>query len=117
MNEELLLFFIILSFLAISRVVKPDKAFLSNKASFESYKKFSNLNINVATPEYMLAMKCLSARVDNENEIDDLKFLINKLNLKTIEDVEQVISKFYPIEKFMVKTEYIIREILDNEQS
>ena len=90
------------------------KGFLSPKANFNEFKKLSNLNINIATPEYMLAMKCLSARVDNINEIEDIKHLIKILNLKTYEDVEKIIFKFYSAEEFMVKTRYIIMEVLED---
>lgn len=90
------------------------KGFLSTTAAFKDFKTFSNLNVKVATPEYMLAMKCLAARVDSENEVNDIKFLINKLNLKSFDEVMQVIGKFYPADKFMIKTEYLIKEILED---
>ena len=90
------------------------KGFLSKKANFQEFKKLSNLTISIASPEYMLAMKCLSARADNKNEIEDLKHLIKKLNLKTYEDVVEIILQFYPMEKFMVKTQYLIMEVLES---
>ena len=91
------------------------KGYLSPVADFAEYTKLSNLNVNVATPEYMLAMKCLSARSDNTNEKEDIKYLIKFLNLKKYEDVEKIITKYYPADAFFVKTKYIIMEVLENE--
>jgi len=90
------------------------KGFLSEKAEFTEYLKLSNLTINVASPEYMLAMKCLSSRVDNQNEVADIKYLIKLLELKTYEEVENLILKYYPADRFLVKTKYLIMEVLED---
>ena len=90
------------------------KGFLSEKAEFKQYIKFSNLIVNVAEPEYMLAMKCLSARAENTNEVDDIKYLIKILELKSYEEVEKMIFKYYPADRFLVKTKYLIMEVLNN---
>ena len=90
------------------------KGFLSEKAKFKEHFKFSNLTVNVAEPEYMLAMKCLSARVENTNEIEDLKYLIKLLNLRIYEDVENTVLKYYPANRFLVKTKYLIMEVLES---
>jgi len=91
------------------------KGFLSEKAEFKQYLRFSNLVVNVAKPEYMLAMKCLSSRAENANEVEDIKYLIKFLNLKSYEEVEKVIVKYYPTERFLIKTRYLIMEVLDSE--
>ena len=51
--------------------------YLSKQGKYKTYDIMSNLRIYVAVPEYMLAMKCLSARFSNKNEKDDVLFLIN----------------------------------------
>jgi len=90
------------------------KGFLSEKAEFVDYIKLSNLTINVASSEYMLAMKCLSARVDNANEIEDIKYLIKHLNIRDYEQIEQTILKYYPVDRFLVKTKYLLQEVLED---
>jgi len=90
------------------------KGFLSEKAEFKEYLKLSNLIINVAKPEYMLAMKCLSSRAENKNEVEDIKHLIKILNIKTYEEVEQIIFKYYSPDSFLIKTKYLIMEVLGN---
>ena len=90
------------------------KGFLSSNAEFSKYINLSNLTINVASPEYMLAMKCLSARADNANEIEDIEFLVKHLNIKDYEQVEQTILKYYPADRFLVKTRYLLMEVLED---
>ena len=89
------------------------KGFVSQEADFQLHLELSNLNVFVASPEYMLAMKCLSSRADNNAELSDIRHLILYLNLKTYEEVETVMLKYYPISRFQVKTRYVIREVLD----
>ena len=89
------------------------KGFISPEASFRTHFEFSNLDILVATPEYMLAMKCLSSRADSESELDDIKNLLLILGIKSYEEVEAIMLKYYPISRFQTKTKYVIQEVLD----
>ena len=73
---------------------------------------FSNLVIWAPEPKYMLAMKCISARIDTKDQ-DDVRFLIRHLGLKTKEEVFQIISKFYPNMKIQAKVHFFIEEIFD----
>ena len=91
------------------------KGFLSEKAAYLKYKEMSNLCVFVASPEYMLAMKCLSARLENANEMDDIKFLLNYLNITSTEKAINTITQFYPIQRFMPKIQYALTEILEND--
>ncbi len=66
-------------------VEHPRKAFLN----------LSHLVVMVADPEYMLAMKSLSARIDGTDS-KDIEFLINKLKITTVDEVFKIIDKYYP---------------------
>ena len=90
------------------------KGFLSEKSDFCHYKEMSNLNIYAASAEYMLAMKCLSARLDNANEQDDIRFLLEHLKLSNFEEVVSVITKYYPIDRFKINIQYALQEFLQN---
>ncbi|MCL2361781.1 MAG: hypothetical protein FWC73_08225 [Defluviitaleaceae bacterium] len=89
------------------------KEFMSQDAEFQLHVELSNLDILVATPEYMLAMKCLSSRAESETELDDIKSLTQHLGLKNYLEVENIMLKYYPITRFQAKTQYIIQEVLD----
>ena len=90
------------------------KEFLTTEKDFRSFIEFSNLHVYVATPKYMLAMKCLSARLDNVNEADDIKFLIKLLKISSITEVYEIITKYYPIERFKLKIHYALQEIFES---
>lgn len=89
------------------------KGFFSEQASFNRYLEYSNLKIYVADPAYLLAMKCLAARIGEEfHDIDDIRYLLRHLNLENIEDAKAVITNYYPLEKFPQKTLYLLEELL-----
>lgn len=75
--------------------------------------RFDNLLVYVPEPEYILAMKSISMRIGIESsDIEDLKFLINYLKLKSAKDIFKIIEKYYPQNQIPQKTYYAIEEIL-----
>lgn len=91
------------------------KGFLGNRQEFTDFLSLSNLNIKVASSEYLLAMKVQSSRTENQNEINDIKYLIKLLNLREIEEVETIVSKFYDLKLIKPKSWYLVEEILYEE--
>lgn len=91
------------------------KGFVSPEGEFERFGEdiFKNLTVFMASPEYLLAMKCLSCRslLDSPTEISDIKFLINYLGLKSVEEVETVILDYYPASRYQPKTHYMLVEL------
>lgn len=94
------------------------KGFISPDGEFERFGEdlFQNLTVFMTTPEYLLAMKCLSCRsiVDSSTEIDDIKFLINYLGLNSVDEVEDVILQYYPASRYQPKTHYMLMEIFES---
>jgi hypothetical protein len=72
---------------------------------------YPNLRVWAPTAEYMLAMKCISARYDSYDK-DDLVYLIQHLKLKVPTEVFDIVMKFYPEEKIPVKTRFFVEELL-----
>ncbi|HMP75026.1 MAG TPA: hypothetical protein PKE12_01900 [Kiritimatiellia bacterium] len=70
----------------------------------------SNLRVWAPTAEYMLAMKCISARFDT-NDGSDVRFLIRHLALGKPEDVYAIIEEFYPRRHIPPKTQFFIEEL------
>ena len=57
------------------------------------------LKLYVATASYLLALKalaCRSPRPGRRGDLHDLKFLIRKMNVKSLEDIQRHIDRFYP---------------------
>lgn len=89
------------------------KGFFSEHGDFSLFFERSHLKIFTATPEYLLAMKCLSTRIAPEfSDIADIQYLLRYLNIETIKDAVEVITKYYPKDKFPPKTMYVLEEIL-----
>jgi len=67
----------------------------------------------VPEPQYMLAMKAMSARVDSK-DTDDLRFLIKFLKIKSPDVVFDLIKKYYPDSEIPVKTQYFVQELCND---
>jgi hypothetical protein len=97
------------------------KGFLSHKNNdevnlFKEYPDSNNpgLRVYVPSPEYLLAMKCMAMRLEeNSKDIDDIKYLVNELNFKTPDEVLHIVSAFYPNKQILPKTEFGIIEIME----
>jgi hypothetical protein len=76
--------------------------------------KLSNLRIVMPPPDYILAMKCISARVGlDEHDKEDARFLIKHLGLKNVEEVLEIVARYYLASRIPAKTQYFVREICD----
>lgn len=92
------------------------KGFFSAHGNFSNYLVLSHLKILVASPEYLLAMKCLAMRIGDEfHDLEDVRYLLRYLNLEKYTDAITVISKYYPLEKFPQKTLYALEELMNNQ--
>lgn len=72
----------------------------------------SHLTVWAPEPKYMLAMKCLSARFDSEDG-NDVKFLIGFLKLGSVDQVLDIVSKYYPKNQVPAKTTFFLEEIFE----
>ncbi len=90
------------------------KGYFSDKGEYDAFMQLSHLRVFVARAEYLLAMKCLAMRIGEEfHDLDDVRYLIRYLNLKTYPDACTVMMRFYPLERFPQKTLYALEEIFE----
>ena len=85
--------------------------FLSHPPTIEVMER-SHLRVWAPTAEYMLAMKCVSARFDS-HDADDVRFLIHHLELKDPQEIFHIVEQFYPKQHVPPKTQFLIEEILE----
>lgn len=71
---------------------------------------YSCLKIFIPEPDYLLAMKTLSARVEGTDK-EDVKFLINVLKLKTPTEVFKILENYYPQTVSKPATRFFIEEL------
>ena len=89
------------------------KGFLSDKGEFSEYSEMSNLRVFTAVPEYVLSMKCMSMRIGESEDVEDVKFLLKHLSIKSQNELMELISKYYREENLPQKTFYAIQEIFE----
>ena len=75
----------------------------------------SHLIVMAADPEYILAMKSISARIDGTDS-KDIEFLINELKITTIEEVFKIVDKYYPRRIIKPATQFFLEEVFDEIQ-
>lgn len=90
------------------------KGFLpKNQPKQSDLLELSNLVIWVPEPEYMLAMKSISARFDSKDS-EDIKRLCKILKLKNPNEVFEIIQNYYPKNQIPPKTIFFIEEVFEN---
>ena len=85
------------------------KGFVSGDAPVEDFMRFDGLKVTTVSPEYLLAMKLMSARF-GEKDYEDIHFLLGKLQIASMEQATQLLMAFYPVERILPKTRYILEE-------
>jgi hypothetical protein len=89
------------------------KGFVSAQGEFAPFLELDHLRVMVALPEYLLAMKCLAMRIGAEfHDEEDVRYLLRHLDLRTQDKALEVITKYYPLERFPQKTLYALTELL-----
>ena len=90
------------------------KGFLSEKADFTPYLEFTHLKVLVAPAEYLLAMKCLAMRIGEEfHDLGDIQYLLRYLNITSYKKALDLISSYYPLERFPQETLYGLEELCE----
>lgn len=90
------------------------KAYLSDHEDFQPYLELTNLHVLTASPEYLLAMKCLAMRLgEGFHDEDDVRFLLRLLNLTDYQKALEVVTRYYPRERFPQKTLHALEELLE----
>lgn len=90
------------------------KEYLSDKEDFHRYLDLSNLRVLTASPEYLLAMKCLAMRLgEGFHDEDDVRFLLRYLNLTDHREALEIVNRYYPRERVPQKTLYALEEMLE----
>ena len=79
--------------------------------------QFPHLRLTMPVPEYLLAMKCMAARIggttDEPSDVADIVFLIRHLKLKTAKEVLDLVGQYYPANRIPVKTQYLVEGLFD----
>ncbi len=91
------------------------KGFVNEKIETTEFAQFGALKVTTVTAEYLLAMKLMSARITGQ-DYNDIKYLINKLDIQTVLEAQNIVEKFYPTRLILPKTMYVIEQSLEEIQ-
>lgn len=83
-------------------------------------KQFKGLQITAPTAGYLLAMKALSCRSSlpgTEGDISDLRFLIKKLQIHSLQEIQHQIDKYYPDDTVLPQHKLILEALLQEQKS
>jgi len=66
------------------------------------------LRVMAASPRYMLAMKCLAARMEDES---DIRYLLALMGVQTFEEALDLVEDVYPDRPLPVRARFLLEEI------
>jgi hypothetical protein len=89
------------------------KGYVNSKLEQVEVLNLSHLKIFAPSARYMLAMKCLAARIGTNDE-SDIEFLIKYLKLKKAQDVLDIVGAYYDAKLIQPKTQFMIEEIMES---
>lgn len=69
-----------------------------------------NLRVMTTPPEHLLAMKVRAARAVRDAE--DLRLLLRKLNLHALEEVLEVVERYFPSEPLSDRSRQLVEDLL-----
>jgi len=79
--------------------------------------QFPHLRLTMPVPEYLLAMKCMAARIggtaDESSDVNDIVFLVRHLELKSAKEVLDLVGQYYPANRIPMKTQYLVEGLFE----
>ena len=94
------------------------KAFLSPRGEFYRYLERSHLQVFVALPSYMLALKCMAMRLGEEFlDVEDVRYLLRHLNITAAPAAIAVVTQYFDEPQIPVKTRLALDEMLEPKDS
>jgi hypothetical protein len=89
------------------------KAFLSPRGEFDRYLERSHLQVFVAEPGYMLALKCMAMRLGEEfQDLNDIRYLLRHLNITAAAAALAIVTQNFDESQIPVKTRLALEEWL-----
>jgi hypothetical protein len=89
------------------------KAFLSPRGEFDRYLERSHLQVFVAQPGYMLALKCMAMRLGEEfQDLNDIRYLLRHLNISAAPAAIAIVTEYCDESQIPVKTRLALEELL-----
>lgn len=93
------------------------KGFISARHETTAGNLLAHLRLTMPVPQYLLAMKCMAARLggtaNEPSDVADIVFLIHHLKLQSSEAVLDLVASYYPANRIPIKTRYLVEGLFD----
>lgn len=97
----------------VSQFISPKVEAKRRLAEIEA---LTGLIVTVPSAEYLLAMKALACRRPigtYRGDIDDLSFLIQKMNIQSLETIQKALDRFYPDDVLQPHHRALLQTLID----
>lgn len=78
----------------------------------------TGLIIQVPTAKYLLAMKTLACRRPigtYQGDMEDLRFLIHKMQIRSLDEIQEALDAYYPNEVIQAKNIPLLQSLIDSQ--
>lgn len=87
------------------------KGFVPANAGYETWASLSHLTISTVDARTLLAMKAAAART--VEDANDIRFLADRLALRSADEVLAVVLAYFPAERLPVRVRLLLEEMFD----
>lgn len=97
----------------IAQFISPKK---EAKRRLTEIEDATGLTVHVPSAEYLLAMKALACRRPigaYRGDIDDLSFLIRKMKLTSLDQIQKAVDRFYPDDVIRAQDRALLQSLID----
>lgn len=73
------------------------------------------LMITRPTPEYLLAMKCMAARLPSPfraGDVEDIRFLVRRLGIRSMVEIDQLVAEYYGAKTLEAGKRWLVEELI-----
>jgi hypothetical protein len=92
------------------------KGYLGPRGDFESFLDYPHLKVFVASPPYLLAMKCASLRLGEEfHDLDDVRYLLRYLDIASVDEALAIVGRYFDDTQLLPKTQLVLQELLGSD--
>ncbi|TVP79238.1 MAG: hypothetical protein EA353_06545 [Puniceicoccaceae bacterium] len=97
----------------VSQFISPKVEAKRRLAEIEA---LTGLIVHVPSAEYLLAMKALACRRPiggYRGDVDDLSFLIKKMEIRSLEPIQEAIDRFYPDDVLLPHHRALLQSLIE----